>query len=405
MSAPQRPLRRGQPVVALVLLLSLWVGARSMVWAASGPDRAEPGTAASLALTGGIGPASSARTQPDASPAGALPHAPQTAPPADAGPAAALVPVAPPVWPDAQAGLEARPLAPAVPDPALAGGVTPVPVSPPPTAAVPPRIAGGHQLLWMAALSQLPMPELQGSSQPLRSLAAPTVSAAARKTRWSADAWLMLRRGGNGFNLPGAGLPGASLPVGAYGASQAGAVIRYRLAPSSPLRPALYLRATSALHAPRGEELAGGLTLRPVPRLPVAAMIEARATRTMTGTVVRPAAALVSELPPVALPGGLRGEAYVQAGYVGGRDATLFVDGQGRIERRLISTGRWELRAGAGTWGGAQRGAKRLDVGPTATLAVPLGPVGGRLSADWRFRVLGNAAPSSGPAITLSAGF
>ena len=40
-----------------------------------------------------------------------------------------------------------------------------------------------------------------------------------------------------------------------------------------------------------------------------------------------------------------------------------------------------------------------------ATLAVPLGSGGGRLTADWRFRVAGNAAPASGPALTLSAGF
>jgi hypothetical protein len=30
---------------------------------------------------------------------------------------------------------------------------------------------------------------------------------------------------------------------------------------------------------------------------------------------------------------------------------------------------------------------------------------GARLGVDWRFRVAGDAAPSSGPAVTLSAGF
>lgn len=403
MSAPQRPMRRGQPVVALVLLLSLWVGARGMVWAASTPGRDAPQTAAALTLAGRMAPGAKDGSQPEAPPLADVPPDARAAVSIDPPSAAPFVPVAPSVWPDAQTGPDAAGTELAVPDPALVPAVTPLPVAPPPTGGVPPRIAGGHQLLWMAALSQLPMPNLQ--SAPARPLAPVPPQSGERKSRWSADAWLMLRRGGNGFNLPGSGLPGANLPVGAYGASQAGAVIRYRLAPSSPLRPALYLRATSALRAPRGEELAGGLTLRPVPRLPVAAMVEARATRTLTGTVVRPAAALVSELPPATLPGGLRGEAYVQAGYVGGRDATAFVDGQGRIERRLIGLGRWDLRAGAGAWGGAQKGARRLDVGPTATLTVPLGPTGGRLSADWRFRVAGSAAPTSGPAITLSAGF
>ena len=264
-----------------------------------------------------------------------------------------------------------------------------------------PRIAAGHQLLFMAGLAQLPMAPFAGTGQ----VAEPAPSRKAIASRWSADGWVLLRRGGNGFNLPGAGLPGASLPSGAYGASQAGAVIRYRLAPSNDHRPALYLRATSALQSPRGEEVAAGFTARPLARVPLAAMMEARATRTMTGTVVRPAAALVTELPPASLPLGLRAEAYAQAGYVGGRGATAFVDGQARLERRLVSSGRWQLRAGGGTWGGAQKGAKRLDVGPTATLDVPLGPVNGRLAADWRFRVAGNAAPTSGPALTLSAGF
>jgi hypothetical protein len=403
MSVPQRPLRRGQPVVALALLLTLWVGARGMVWAASKPGPVEPGSGTVAALTGRFAPVANTVDQPEAVLPHGTTHSPLPAVPSTAVPSAPFAPVAVPVWPEASKQAEPARVAPETPLQTGAPAAEPVPGKPPRAPAVSPRIAAGHQLLWMAALSQLPMPDLQGASP--RPLAAPPLHAGERQARWSADAWLLLRRGGNGFNLPGAGLPGANLPVGAYGASQAGAVIRYRLAPSSPLRPAFYLRATSALHAPRGEELAGGLSLRPVPRLPVAAMVEARATRTLTGTVIRPAAALVSELPPLALPGGLRGEAYVQAGYVGGRDATGFVDGQGRIERRLIGVGRWELRAGAGTWGGAQKGARRLDVGPTATLAMPLGPAGGRLSADWRFRVLGNAAPTSGPAITLSAGF
>ena len=93
------------------------------------------------------------------------------------------------------------------------------------------------------------------------------------------------------------------------------------------------------------------------------------------------------------------------AGYVGGAGATAFVDGQVRIERHLARIGRGELRLGLGGWGGAQKDANRLDLGPTATLDFPIGSVQGRLSADWRLRAAGNAAPNTGPAITLSAGF
>jgi hypothetical protein len=113
-----------------------------------------------------------------------------------------------------------------------------------------------------------------------------------------------------------------------------------------------------------------------------------------------------TEMPPVNLPLGTRAEFYGQAGYVGGNFATAFADGQVRIDRRIIHLGRGELRAGGSAWGGAQKGASRLDVGPTATLGMPLGgTAGARLALDWRFRIAGNAMPTSGPALTLSAGF
>lgn len=49
--------------------------------------------------------------------------------------------------------------------------------------------------------------------------------------RWSADGWLMLRGGGDGSLAAGSGAPAT------YGASQAGAVLRYRLAPRQPPSP------------------------------------------------------------------------------------------------------------------------------------------------------------------------
>jgi hypothetical protein len=115
---------------------------------------------------------------------------------------------------------------------------------------------------------------------------------------------------------------------------------------------------------------------------------------------------VVSEFPPVPLPAGLRGEAYAQAGYVGGRDATAFADGQLRIDRRIARAGSFELRAGGGAWAGVQRGASRVDVGPTASIGTQA-PGGGslRVGVDWRIRVAGNASPGSGAALTLSAGF
>lgn len=71
----------------------------------------------------------------------------------------------------------------------------------------------------------------------------------------------------------------------------------------------------------------------------------------------------------------------------------------------MRSGGGAEVTAGAGVWGGAQEGSSRLDVGPSAAVSFRLGQARARLAADYRFRVAGEAAPASGPALTLSAGF
>lgn len=206
-----------------------------------------------------------------------------------------------------------------------------------------------------------------------------------------------MRRGGGAANLG----PG----VGTYGASQAGAVLRYRLAPGTPYRPTAYFRASAALGGPLEREAAAGLSARPIEGLPVFVAIEGRVGQFGRRTLVRPAVMAVTELPPVALPLDARGEFYLQAGYVGGVGATAFVDGQIRADRRVVALGALELRAGGGVWGGMQRGAERLDIGPSATVAIAHGPASARVAFDWRFRVAGSAEPSSGPALTISAGF
>jgi hypothetical protein len=156
----------------------------------------------------------------------------------------------------------------------------------------------------------------------------------------------------------------------------------------------------------REQELALGLSARPLRALPLVAMAELRAARSPLGIRMRPAAALVTELPPLRLPAGLRAEVYAQGGYVGGAGATAFVDGQVRLDRKLFDLANHELRAGAGAWGGAQRGASRVDLGPSASVVLRLSDTAtARLAMDWRFRVAGKAVPASGPAVTLSAGF
>ena len=372
--------RRGQPLIALVLVMVSWVGARAALWDVS---VIQP-PAASAAETN-TNPA--AIVPPRQLPVITLPSRPERA---------AAAPLVRPTT-QAPAAPLAAPTTTPPPHPAAIQLETEPPVSP--------RVAAGHQELWLAGMNLLPADPAIAMAPTVPRLPVGPAAAKAGASHWSADGWVLLRSGGNMFNAPGAGLPGAVIPAGFYGGSQAGLILRYYLAPGSRLNPALYLRGSSGTERPRGEELALGFSLRPIPGLPVRLMTEGRVTRTTSGTIIRPAAALVSELPPARLPLGTRAEAYVQAGYVGGRGATAFVDGQARLEKPLVRASSFELRAGGGVWGGAQRGANRLDVGPTATLSFRVGPVGTRLSADYRFRVAGAAAPGSGPVVTLSAGF
>lgn len=191
-----------------------------------------------------------------------------------------------------------------------------------------------------------------------------------------------------------------------YGASQSGAVLRYRLDLSSRYRPSVYLRTTSALGGVRDNAVALGISARPLPSVPVMAAVEGRLADQAAGRSIVPAAFAYTELPPVSLPMRLRAEAYLQAGYVGGAFATPFADGLVRVDRLLLRLGATEARVGAGIWGGAQKGAARLDMGPSASVAMPLGKgTFGRVALDWRFRMAGDARPGSGPAVTLSAGF
>lgn len=238
-------------------------------------------------------------------------------------------------------------------------------------------------------------PEVAGALLPAGNPASPP-----RARRWSMDAWALIRRDGSG------GLSSAGALPASYGASQAGGVLRYRLSLRDPRRPALYLRSTATTGQLRETAAAMGFSARPLATVPVVAAVEGRVTEYSGQRRVQGAAMAVTELPPFPLAAGFRGESYVQAGYVAGRFATPFVDGQFRADRGLFNMRGLDLRFGAGAWGGAQKGAARLDAGPTATIAVPLPRNAAmRVAVDWRFRLAGNAVPNSGPALTVSTGF
>lgn len=220
--------------------------------------------------------------------------------------------------------------------------------------------------------------------------------------RWSSERWLLMRRG--------SGAAAQAPAAASYGASQAGAVARYRFGSGGQDSAYGYLRTSLAINAPGNDkEIAIGLGGRPLAKLPLRVLAEARLQDTSQSPMrVRPVVTVVTELPWQNLPLGLRAEAYGQAGYAGGRDSTAFFDAQGLVDhpvKRLLPIGK-DLRVGAGFWAGGQKGAVRLDVGPRVSFALDLGEeVPSRIALDWRFRVAGNARPGSGPAITVASSF
>jgi hypothetical protein len=377
---------RGQPLLVLVGLLGAWFALRVALWQPSDPLLA-PASLAELSYRETVAAAAPAQR------------------PASSGEGAATRSAGLPLLLAAHGSWSAqatpRRLAASVP------GAFTTDASPAQPNAV--RMAVGHTLLLAVGLSQLALPHalaayLQSATPGAGVPAAapsqaslPQHAPADTGSRWSGDAWLMVRQ--DTTTAVASGRP-------SYGRSQAGAVLRYRLASASGHAPQAYARASSALAGPVERDVVAGVSGRPLPGVPLRVAVEARISATAQGTELRPAAIAVTELPPLRLPGGLRGEAYVQGGYVGGRFATAFVDGQARVEGTVARLGETEVSAGAGAWGGAQKGAGRLDLGPTAAVSFRLGPKSrGRLAADYRIRVAGEAEPRSGPALTLSAGF
>lgn len=350
--------RRGQPLIVLGAVMLCWIGVRAAVLrtefeAAAIPPllrASAPGQSARVVLPGPVGTALPARSQAAGTTTAVAP-----------APGPAVPPRTP--LPPGPAGL-AGPHHPASqPPPRSAGFVVPPAALPPPPAIA--AIAAGRD------------------GPPAR--------------HWSADGWMLMRGGG--------GIAGAGPSVATYGASQVGAVLRYRLWPGDRHRLTTYLRVSAALGGSGEREAALGLAARPLAALPVVIAAEGRVGRLSGRTVARPAVMAVTELAPIAVAKSARAEFYLQGGYVGGLGATPFIDGQLRADRRIARLGPAELRGGGGIWGGAQQGAERLDIGPAASLQVSQGRAAMRLGIDWRFRLAGSAAPASGPALTISAGF
>ena len=236
----------------------------------------------------------------------------------------------------------------------------------------------------LSRMASASMPARRSSTTvPQQSL--PQAALKARLDRLQLSAWALLR------GEPG---PSSLAAGGTLGGSQAGARLIYNV---SPLLAAS-LRSSSSVGGARGGEIAAGVRVTPFRTIPIALTAERRQAIGRTGG--RSAFALFIEGGVYQRPMPMQFEldAYAQAGVVGIRRRDLFLDGGMTLTRPLFG----RFSAGFGMWGGVQPGLYRVDLGPRVSMRVRNSM---RVHLDWRQRVVGNARPGSGPAVTLAADF
>lgn len=258
--------------------------------------------------------------------------------------------------------------------------------------AIHPRIA----LLPAAEREPQPTPAMAEAAPPPPpfNLPAPSRVASPRpESRWSGNAYLFARNGG-----------GETLAAGGQlGGGQAAARIAWRLNRDGPSRFALAARINTPLDDRRGAEAAIGVDIHPLPSQPLRLSIERRIDVGGHGRNAWSAYAAGGFWRD--LGANIETDGYAQAGVVGAKSRDLFADGALRIVHRQAIAPVMVLRLGGGIWGGAQPGVERLDVGPRAALSMPVANTTLTTAIEGRFRVVGDAAPGSGVALTLAADF
>lgn len=210
-------------------------------------------------------------------------------------------------------------------------------------------------------------------------------------SRWTGEAYLFVRSGKGRPSLAAGGQ---------LGASQAAVRITYALDRSFSLAA----RAYAPLDTPGASEGVLGVDWHPLPAVPVRVSVERRFAARGDGRDAWSAYG-AGGFYKSGLPGGVEADGYAQAGIVGVRRRDLFADAALRLAKPIALDERHVVRLGAASWGAAQPGATRLDLGPRAALSLPLGPATVTAAVDYRMRVAGDARPGSGAAFTLSAGF
>lgn len=205
----------------------------------------------------------------------------------------------------------------------------------------------------------------------------------------SGSVWALSRSAGGGAGLANGGQ---------LGGSQAGLRVFYT---PGPRALAVTGRISAPLGSSRGREASVGIALR---GKNVGVIVEQRFALDKGGTDAPSLTVYggVSEVPIVA---GLRLDGYAQAGVVGLKRPAGFIDGAVRLERTILEDGASRLSGGVALSGGAQPGLSRLDVGPQLVARLPVAGTAVRVTAEWRQRIAGNAAPGSGPAVTVGFDF
>ncbi len=195
----------------------------------------------------------------------------------------------------------------------------------------------------------------------------------------------------------------AATPV--LGGGQSGAQVAYSLDPLSSRPLAVEARVSAPNNDVKdGAQAALGVTWRLRPSLSLTAeRLFAAGDHARGGWTVRAAggAATVRQ-------GGARrwldASIYAEGGIVGLRDPAYYGAAQGRVGRSAAIAEDIAASVGMGGWASVQRDRRtvsRFEVGPTLHLS--RGAF--NLTADYRVRLAGNAAPGSGPALTLAAFF
>jgi hypothetical protein len=208
--------------------------------------------------------------------------------------------------------------------------------------------------------------------------------------------WTLLRNGPS---------QGTLTTNGQIGGSQSGVRARFPLSTFGS-RTSLNIssRLSSPLTTAGGMEASIGASIAINNKIPVEIIIERRIpiggagkqSWSLTG---------VTGFNAVQLPQKLQADGYLQTGIVGSRTRRPFIGGNIVVSKATDMNHPDRLRLGLGLWGDAQAGLSRVDIGPeisfrAKSLGLPL-----RISAQWRFRVAGDANPPSGPALVIGGEF